>query len=229
RFWHNHGFLGLDTQHPWRTVQGGSRQYVEKLSRPFADCIATGSGVAKVTGDRRLIFSDGSSSQPFDRIVISAHGDQALRLLETPTAREQELLGPFHYQDNEAVIHTDESVMPRTRRCWASWNYRVEGVQHSTHYWMNSLQGVSDRTNYFVSINPSALDESKVLRRLQYRHPLFDLAAVAAQERLAELHTDATQTGRYFCGAWQRYGFHEDGIWSADRLCRHLLERDPWS
>ncbi len=228
RFWHNHGFLGLDTQHPWRTVEGGARCYVAKLSAPFRDRIHRGAGVRTVTDERQVILHDGAV-HAFDRIVIAAHGDQALAMVGDPRPLERELLGAFHYQDNEAVVHTDASVMPRTGRCWASWNYRIAGGQHSTHYWMNSLQGVSERENYFVSINPSGIDETKVIRRMGYEHPLFDLAAVAAQSRLPELHAAGDHTGRYYCGAWQRHGFHEDGLWSAVRLCGHLLGKEPWS
>jgi predicted NAD/FAD-binding protein len=118
--------------------------------------------------------------------------------------------------------------MPRTRRCWASWNYRIEGDKHSTIYWMNNLQGATAPKNFFVSINPSApIPPERQLKQISYEHPLFDLRSIAAQKRLPELHE--AKTGRYFCGAWQRYGFHEDGLWSAVRLCQHLLGKDPWS
>jgi predicted NAD/FAD-binding protein len=236
RFWHNHGFLGLDTQHPWRTVSGGSTRYVEKLIQPFEHCIHRGAGVRSIalTADGiRLILNDGSARE-FDRVVVAAHGDQALRLLADPTDMERELLGCFHYQQNEAVLHTDERFMPKTRRCWASWNYRIEGArgvgnQHSTHYWMNELQGVSDRESYFVSINPpSSPAEESIKRRLVYEHPLFNLEAVAAQGHLPGLHRAGDETKRYFCGAWQRYGFHEDGLWSAVNVCTQILGRDPW-
>jgi predicted NAD/FAD-binding protein len=225
RFWYNHGFLGLDTQHPWRTVSGGSRRYVEKLSAPFENRIRRGAGVQRVTADNHV---DG---EKYDIVVFASHGDQSLRLLETPTTLETEFLGAFHYQDNKAVLHTDERFMPKTKRCWASWNYRISrDGKHSTHYWMNKLQGVSDRANYFVSINPSELiEESKIIKRLDYEHPLFDLKAIAAQERVDELHAAGKESGRYYCGAWQRYGFHEDGLWSAVNLCESILGRDPWS
>jgi predicted NAD/FAD-binding protein len=232
RFWHNHGFLGLDTQHPWRTVCGGSRCYVEKLIEPFERHIHRGKPVKSVVGTK-LVLEDGTSST-FDRVVIAAHGDQALRMLDQPSPLESELLGKFHYQENEAVLHTDPQFMPRTRRCWASWNYRIDrgadgANRYSTHYWMNELQGVSDREQYFVSINPPASPApGSIKRRLAYEHPLFDLAAVAAQERLQELHRAGQETGRYFCGAWQRYGFHEDGLWSAVNVCAEILGRDPW-
>lgn len=227
RFWYNHGFLGLDTQHPWRTVEGGSKRYVEKLTAPFRDRIRESSEVHEITPSNEVVLSDGHRDR-FDRIVLAAHGDQALRMVGQPTPLEKELLSPFHYQENEAVVHSDALVMPQTGRCWASWNYRIDQRRHSTHYWMNSLQGVSKRQNYFVSINPDSIAPDKVIRKMRYEHPLFDLDAIAAQERLAELDHAGDLSGRYFCGAWQRYGFHEDGLWSAARLCKHLLGKDPW-
>ena len=229
RFWHNHGFLGLDTQHQWRTVCGGARKYVEKISEPFADRIYQGSGVKRISANNQITLSDGSGHH-FDLVISAAHGDQALRLLENPTALETDVLRNFSYQANEAVLHTDAKFMPKTRRCWASWNYQITGGRHSTIYWMNSLQHVSQKKDYFVSINPSGpIDESKVIRRLDYEHPLFDLEAIAAQARIPELHNAGKNTGRYFCGAWQRNGFHEDGLWSAIELCRALLGKDPWA
>ncbi|MGJ8722964.1 MAG: NAD(P)/FAD-dependent oxidoreductase [Roseibacillus sp.] len=227
RFWHNHGFLGLDTHHPWRTVECGSRQYVEKLTSPFSDCIEKDRGVQKVRG-RTLVFADGEE-QEFDAVIFASHGDQSHRLLEDATEQEDRLLACFQYQDNVALVHSDPKFMPQTKRCWASWNYRVDGDKHSTHYWMNSLQGVSERDDYFVSINPpEPVDEASVKRRLNYEHPIFDLDAIAAQDELAALNQAGDETGRYYCGAWQRYGFHEDGIWSAHRLCEQLIGGDPW-
>ena len=238
RFWHNHGFLGLDTQHPWRTVSGGSRCYVEKLVKPFAHRIRRGAGVDSILrlsdGTSRLAFSDGTQ-EDFDLVVIAAHGDQACRMLGDPTPLESDLLVRFPYQRNEAVLHTDKRFMPKTRRCWAAWNYRIErgtdGTnRYSTHYWMNELQGVSDRESYFVSINPSSPpSEASIKKRLAYEHPLFDLESVTAQNRLPELHRAGRDTGRFFCGAWQRYGFHEDGLWSAVNVCTEILGRSPWS
>ena len=181
----------------------------------------------------RLILNDGIQHD-FDRVVMAAHGDQSLSLLADPSALESTLLGAFHYQENEAVLHTDSKFMPKTRRCWAAWNYRIDrqvggGQRYSTHYWMNQLQGVSDKQQYFVSINPASPPaEESIKRRLIYEHPLFDLAAVAAQDRLHELHLAGRETRRYYCGAWQRYGFHEDGLWSAVRVCTAILERNSW-
>ncbi|MCX8237338.1 MAG: FAD-dependent oxidoreductase [Akkermansiaceae bacterium] len=227
RFWHNHGFLGLDTQHPWRTVVGGSKEYVKKLTAPFADRIRKGDPVVSISPDNEVTLTSGTK-QSFDRIVSAAHGDQALALLAEPTALEQDFLSAFPYQPNKAVLHTDEQFMPKNRRCWASWNYRVDHEKHSTIYWMNSLQGATANKNFFVSINPSApIPKKHVIKELDYEHPLFDLQSIAAQKRIPDLHEAGT--GRYYCGAWQRYGFHEDGLWSAVRLCEHLLGRSPWS
>ncbi|MEO8614103.1 MAG: FAD-dependent oxidoreductase [Luteolibacter sp.] len=238
RFWHNHGFLGLDTQHPWRTVSGGSRCYLEKLVKSFEHQIYRGAGVSEVSclagGKSRVMLDDGTF-QDFDRVVIAAHGDQAHRMLADPTALENDLLTKFSYQQNEALLHTDACFMPKTRRCWAAWNYRIDRAaggesRYSTHYWMNELQGVSDREQYFVSINPSSSPhENTIKRRLVYEHPLFDLESATAQERLPELHKAGNESGRFFCGAWQRFGFHEDGLWSAVNVCSEILGRSPWS
>lgn len=229
RFWHNHGFLGLDTQHQWRTVCGGSREYVAKISAPFQDRIHQGSGVASISPENQITLNDGSTRQ-FDLIISAAHGDQALQLLTAPTPLEKDILGKFSYQKNEAILHTDPQFMPKTKRCWASWNYQIAHGKYSTIYWMNNLQGVSDRESYFVSINPSGpIPKEKVIRRLDYEHPLFDLPAIHAQARIPQLHQAASISGRYFCGAWQRNGFHEDGLWSAVELCKSLLGKDPWA
>ena len=238
RFWHNHGFLGLDTQHPWRTVSGGSRCYVEKLVKSFTHQIHQGASVSGISslaeGKSRVMLCDGNY-QEFDKVVIAAHGDQAHRMLGNPTVLESDLLTRFLFQQNEALLHTDARFMPKTRRCWAAWNYRIDRAadgrnRYSTHYWMNELQGVSDREQYFVSINPSSSPrEDSIKRRLVYEHPLFDLDSATAQKRLPELHKAGHESGRFFCGAWQRYGFHEDGLWSAVNVCTEILGRNPWS
>ncbi len=229
RFWHNHGFLGLDTQHPWRTVIDGSRQYVEKITAPFKTQIVTGNPVRSVSAENKVTLADGIS-QHFDQIIFASHGDQSLKLLESPTPLESDILCHFNYQPNRAVVHTDPRFMPQTKRAWASWNYRVEpSGKHSTHYWMNSLQGVSENENYFVSINPPGeIAPEKIHHELEYEHPIFSSAAIKAQDRIPDLNFDGNNTNRFYCGAWQRYGFHEDGIWSAHRLCEQILNHDPW-
>lgn len=229
RFWHNHGFLGLDTQHPWRTVTGGSRQYVKKITAPFAHRITQNNPVTSVSGTT-LTLAD-HTTHTFDKIIFASHGDQSLTLLTTPTALETDILGNFHYQPNTAIVHTSTQFMPRTKRAWASWNYHITtSGKHSTHYWMNSLQHISENQNYFVSINPpEEIPPEKILHTLAYEHPIFDTPAITAQARIPELHTAGQHTHRYYCGAWQANGFHEDGIRSAHTLCREILNRDPWT
>lgn len=238
RFFHNHGFLGMHTQHPWWTVDGGSRNYVERLVKPFRDRIRTGEGVARVVrGSHGVTLTTKSGrEQTFDRVILACHGDQALGLLADPSPDEHRLLSEFRYQPNIATVHTDESVMPRARLAWSSWNYELNRdpagrPSTATHYWMNSLQGVSERANYFVSINrPEAIAPDKVLRRIPYEHPLFSLGAVRAQAEIPALNAAARGAREtYYAGAWQRYGFHEDGLLSAVRLCELLLGCDPWT
>lgn len=238
RFFHNHGFLGLHTQHPWWTVDGGSREYVRRLVAPFRDRIQTGTAAASVTRSPKgpVVTTSGGGQQRFDAVILATHADEALRLLGDPTEQERGVLGRFEYQDNIATLHTDESVMPGTRRAWASWNYETaagaaEGFEPATHYWMNRLQGVSDRQNYFVSINRADhIDPRHVLKRINYSHPLFDLGAIEAQARLPLLNQRAMGTTQtFFAGSYFRYGFHEDAFASAVDLARRLLGRDPWT
>lgn len=238
RFFHNHGFLGLHTQHPWFTVQGGAKTYVAKLTAPFRHRIRLGDAATRVvrTGDAVIVTTSSGHTERFDKAILACHGDQALRLLAAPTFDEARVLTEFRYQPNIATLHTDASVMPRTRLAWSSWNYEINGdragrISTATHYWMNSLQRVSDRENYFVSINrPEAIAPDRVVRRIAYEHPLFTLGAIRAQEALPALNAAARDTTEtYFAGAWQRFGFHEDGLLSAIRLSQLLLDRDPWS
>ncbi len=238
RFFHNHGFLGLDTQHPWWTVAGGAKTYVEKISAPWRDRLRLGQAALSVVRMPKgaTVMTSNGEAHHFDHVILACHGDQALRLLVNPTPEEARLLREFKYQPNIATLHTDAAVMPRTRLAWSSWNYEIAptaggGSSTATHYWMNSLQGVSDRENYFVTINrPESIAPGKVLRRIHYEHPLFSLDAVAAQAGIPALNAAARGTSEtYFAGAWQRYGFHEDGLLSAVRLSELLLGRDPWA
>lgn len=228
RFWHNHGFLGLNTQHPWRTVDGGSREYVKRLIAPFRERVHTGTPVKSIREDNGAVeVVSARGAERFDKVILATHADQALALLASPSPLQSELLRPFRYQHNAVRVHTDPTLMPRSRRCWASWNYRSDPHGSSIHYWMNSLQGVSDSKNYFVSLNAGdriPVQASK--HALDYEHPLFDLAAIRTQHRLPELN--ACSSGLFFCGSYFRYGFHEDAFRSAVDLCRILLGGDPW-
>lgn len=238
RFFHNHGFLGMHTQHPWYTVVGGARSYVGKITAPWRGRIRLNQAATRIvrTADSVAVTAATGHIHHFDKVIVACHGDQALKLLAAPTFDEERLLSQFRFQPNVATLHTDASVMPRKRLAWSSWNYEIARdatgrVSTATHYWMNSLQGVSDRENYFVSINrPEAVAHGRVVRRINYEHPLFSLGAVRAQEEIPALNAAARgNTETYFAGAWQRFGFHEDGLLSAVRLSELLLGRDPWS
>jgi predicted NAD/FAD-binding protein len=239
RFFHNHGFLGLNTQHQWWTVDGGAQEYAKRLVAPWRERIRHGARVTRVrreTGGVILTLQDGSTER-FDRVILACHADQSLQLLADPTPDESRLLREFKYQSNLATLHTDASVMPRKKLAWSAWNYSISrdpaggGITPATHYWMNRLQGVSDRENYFVSINGNErIDPAKVLKTISYEHPLFSLGAVRAQAGIPTLNAHAVgRTETYFAGAWTRYGFHEDGFLSALKVCEVLLERDPWT
>jgi len=235
-FWFNHGFLGMKTRHPWWTVVDGSRQYVRKLIPPFRDRIRLNTPVQRIErkDGKVIIYAEGHAPETFDKVILATHAPTSLRMLADPTALEEELLPQFKYQSNLATLHTDNRFMHKTRKCWAAWNYYIEfdqkgQIQPSTHYWMNLLQGVSEKTDYFVSINGAeAIDPAKVIRRISYEHPLFDVKATAAQKRLPELNRLSRDQTTYYCGAWFRYGFHEDGFMSAVNLCRDLLGEEPW-
>lgn len=228
RFFKNHGFLGLNTQHQWYTLQNGSQAYRELLIKPFKDKIRlnqAAAGVCMLPDNKVLIKTADGGQEVFDKVIMASHADETLRLLEQPTADQQRLLAAFRYEKNIATVHTDESVMPENKRTWSSWNYRIEernGKQlPTTVYWMNRLQGVSDKVNYFVSINAleGSIATSKLIREIAYEHPLFDVAAVASQRELPALNAAGPV---YFCGSYFRYGFHEDAYKSAVDLCAHL-------
>lgn len=225
RFFKNHGFLGLDTQHQWYTLQNGSQAYREKLIVPFRDRIKINNKIVSV---RRLengkveVENQKGEKFEFDKVIMASHADQTFEIVKDKTALETELLSKFKYQLNKAVVHTDENQMPKAKLAWSSWNYRVEKqgdkLLPSTIYWMNSLQGVSKKQNYFVSINPTeSLNPEKIIKEIDYHHPLFDVSAMHAQEQLHRLN----ETGPiYYCGSYFKYGFHEDAYKSAVDLCR---------
>jgi len=237
RFWHNHGFLGLDTQHPWSTVAHGAKSYVEKMTAPFRDRVQLKNGAVRITrtaGKVRITAADGQTRE-FDKVILACHPDQALDLLTEPDGLETRLLGHFKYQPNTVTLHTDDAFMPRTPRCWASWNYRIDDggegrMIPTTHYWMNSLQGVSRHRNYFVSLNAhDRVAPGKVLQRIAYEHPIFDLGAIAAQKELPQLNRLSPRQTTFYAGAWFKYGFHEDGFTSALECARAVTGELLWS
>jgi predicted NAD/FAD-binding protein len=229
RFFKNHGFLGLNTQHQWYTLDKGSQSYREILIRPFRERIKVNSEVVKVRriGQQVEVVCASGESSLFHKVIFASHANETLAMLSDATQTEKRLLMPFKYQKNIAMVHTDESVMPVNRRTWSSWNYSIADVngtpEATTVYWMNRLQGVSDKKNYFVSINPlpGSVSPEKIIRSIEYEHPLFDVAAINAQAELDSLNHGGPV---YFCGSYFRYGFHEDAYASAVKLSTYLKQ-----
>ena len=229
RFFQNHGFLGVTTHHPWFTVSEGSRSYRDKLLahlRPV-QLPAKAVEVKESETSATVRIEDGTVFE-FDRVIIAAHADEALAMLAAPDEAQCRLLGAFGYQKNTATLHTDHSVMPRIRRAWASWNYRVEqdaqgNREATTHYWMNALQGVSKTRDYFVSVNGAdKIRPETILYQTGYEHPVYTLRAMEAQRDLPELNTRSPRQRIFFCGSYFRHGFHEDAYSSAVDLAAVL-------
>jgi len=230
RFFANHGFLRLEGRPQWLVVPGGSRRYVERLVAPFRGRIRLSTPVASVrrVAGGVLLRTARGEEELFERVILATHADQSLRLLVDATAREREVLGAFAYQANDVVLHTDARVMPRARRAWASWNYHLAdppSALPTVSYWMNRLQGLRGERDHFVTLNRTAeLEPRAILARFTYHHPLYSRAACAAQARHAEV--DGAH-GVHFCGAYWGYGFHEDGVKSAEAVLANLREAVP--
>jgi len=230
RFFKNHGLLSVKERPQWRVIEGGSRAYIEPLVKPFAQGIRLATPVTEVyrqEGQVKVVSSRGE--EVFDELVLACHSDQALKMLKDATDEEKQHLTSVPYRMNDVVLHTDTRLLPANPRAWASWNYRRRDPSRlqpgeddqslvSLTYNMNRLQGLEDQpelqdTTFCVTLNDSpAIDPEKILGRYQYAHPVFTLEGVAAQHAIQEmnghLHT-------WFCGAWCRNGFHEDGVASA--------------
>lgn len=235
RFCHNHGLIQVNDRPQWHTVRGGSRQYVRQMLHRLGDARLNTPvlGVQRQTQGARVLTAQGAES--FDAVVFACHSDQALALLgEDASPAERAVLGAIRYQPNEAVLHTDASVLPTRPLAWAAWNYERaadagrEGAQVCLHYLINRLQPLPWERPVVVSLNPvRPIDERHVHRRISYAHPVFDRAAMQAQVRLPQLQG---QRDTWFCGAWGGYGFHEDGLRSgfeaADAVDAALMARD---
>jgi predicted NAD/FAD-binding protein len=225
-FYAQHGLLNLADPPIWRVIRGGSYRYVQALTGKLSARVRLNSPVRSIVreADGVRVNTDAfanSASEVFDHVVMGCHADQSLRLLgEQATSRERQLLSAFPYERNVAVLHTDASVLPRQRRAWASWNYRVPREPSSkatVTYHMNRLQRLTAKTDYFVSLNEeSAIDPRQVLRTIEYHHPVFGTSRLAAQARHREL-IDHERIS--YCGAYWGNGFHEDGVNSALAVC----------
>ena len=227
RFFHNHGLLSLDDRPQWRVITGGSREYVKKLVAGHRERIRLNCPVESITRlpEGVIIHAYGMPAETYDAVFIACHSDQALLMLDDPSENERQVLGAIRYQYNHAVLHTDSSLMPRRPRAWASWNYHLPDDardQVTLTYDMNRLQSLTCDDQYFVTLNSNRdIDAGSVIREVGYDHPVFTAEAVAAQQRKGEID-GANRT--YYCGAYWRYGFHEDGVVSALSALRRFEE-----
>ena len=228
----NHGLLQVSDRPQWRTVNGGARSYVEKLAAAIPD-IRVNTPVEKVVRDPRGadLHIAGRAPEHFDSVVLACHSDQALRLLGDADAAERRVLGAIAYQDNDVVLHTDESFLPRRRSAWSAWNYHADdrtdaGRPVGVSYLINKLQPLPFARPVIVTLNPSRAPRPECLiDRYRYAHPVFDLGSIAAQARLPGLQG---RHNTWYCGAWAGYGFHEDGLKAGIAVAAALGVSAPW-
>ncbi len=234
RFCHNHGLIQVANRPQWYTVRGGARQYVQKMLTAIPDA-RLNSAVRSVrrvppdSGAGGVFVSTDTGTERFDEVVLASHSDQSLALLADPSAQERATLGAIRYHRNRAVLHTDSSVLPRHKLAWAAWNYERsaagsrEQAAVCLHYLINRLQPLPFTTPVVVSLNPLTEPRAETVHaEFDYAHPVFDMAAIAAQQRVPGLQG---QAHTWFCGAWTRYGFHEDGLRSGLAVCEALKSR----
>jgi predicted NAD/FAD-binding protein len=233
RFFDNHGLLTTTGPIQWYTVQGGSKKYVSKVVNELkASNITFKAAVTKVSRADKVTITDiNEDIQKYDKVIFACHSDEVLKLLDEPTSDEKSLIGAIKYQPNSVILHTDESIMPKRKKAWSSWNYLSKDINDnrqvvSLSYWMNNLQPLDTNINYFVTVNPDTKpQDSKIINEHNFSHPVFDKKAIQAQSQIELIQG---QNNTYFCGAYLRYGFHEDGILSAVTVAEKLDVKTPW-
>ena len=229
RFCYNHGLIQVTDRPQWWTVKGGAKHYVEKIIASIADK-RLNTPVRHISRDDSGIqISTDAGTERFDKVILATHSDQALGLLQAPTAAEQQALSAIRYQPNRAVLHTDTSVLPKNKIAWAAWNYeRAEQTERESnevclHYLLNMLQPLPFTQSVVVSLNPlREISRNQIMGEFEYAHPVFDLAAIRAQGEVADFQG---RQNTYFCGAWTGYGFHEDGLKSGLKVAEQILNR----
>lgn len=221
RFFKNHGLLSVNNRPQWHVIRGGSRSYLEPLTREFADAISVNARISSVR--RRpesveLIMANGRALQ-YDQVIFACHSDQALALIDDATRAERDALIDIPYQSNEVVLHTDESLLPRRRAAWSSWNYWLRERYQSRavlNYNMNILQGLESDTTFCVTLNATeSIASDKIIETFNYSHPVFSLDSIAAARKIQDFN-GLNRT--WFAGAYLGNGFHEDGVVSGRRV-----------
>lgn len=234
RFFKNHGLLSINNRPQWYTVTGGSKEYVQLLTKSFKDSIKLNCGIKKVIRDngKAVVHDNQGGVSIYDQVVFTCHADEALAMIDKPSEQERNILGAFSYQDNQIIVHADTSFMPKNKKCWASWIYLSEGKEDSNtsvslSYWMNNLQGLDPKYPVLVTLNPGRMPKKElILDEHSFSHPIFDLKAIKAQNSIKTIQgTDVF----WFCGAYQRYGFHEDGLLSAVNVAKEIGVPIPWN
>jgi len=233
QFFKNHGLLNIVNRPQWYTVTGGSREYTKRLTAGFQDSIRLNCGVISVEKqDEQLVVEDAQGgSEVYDHVVFACHADEALSMIKDRDDARDDVIGAFDYQDNTIVVHSDVSFMPKNEKCWASWVYLSEertdkNAQVSLSYWMNNLQDLDRDYPLIVTLNPGRRpQENKILDEHTFTHPIFDLKAIKAQSKINDIQG---RDGIWFCGAYQRYGFHEDGLLSAVNVAKTIGVNIPW-
>lgn len=229
QFFRNHALLSASGQHQWWTVDGGSIEYIRRLEhclRGRGVALRSNTAVHSVgrTGSKSIVHSAAGPLEPFDQVIFACHSDQALRLLERPTAQERSALSAIRFQDNQMILHRDVGQMPMRRAVWSSWVYKADTTRPEpaigVTYWMNRLQNIPASDPLFVSLNPSEpVADDLIYDQKTFRHPVFDTAALSAQRQLTEMQG---QNNTWYAGAYTRHGFHEDGFASAARIARMM-------
>jgi len=229
RFFKNHGLLSVNNRPQWHVIKGGSRSYLEPLTRGFNHAIHCNTRIASVCrrpGFIELVMSDGHRVK-YDQVIFACHSDQALALLEDATQAEREALGAIPYQSNEVVLHNDDSLLPRSRRAWSSWNYWLRKADQSRavlNYNMNILQGLDAETTFCVTLNATeSIAPDKIIDSFEYSHPVFSLEAIAAAKKIEGFNG---VNRSWFAGAYLGNGFHEDGVVSARKVANAINQID---
>ncbi len=233
QFFKNHGLLTVNDQPQWYTVKGGSKEYVQRIASHFKEHIKLNCGVKKVIREAHQItlIDEHGEQQAYDQVIFACHSDQVLHLLHNPTHDEQHIIGQIDYQPNTIIVHSDINFMPKRRKAWSSWVYLSEEKEHhhnsvSLSYWMNNLQPLNTDTPIIVTLNPHKKpDADLIYDEYTFEHPVFDEAAIMAQDQLDHIQG---KDRLWFCGAWQGYGFHEDGLSSAVQVAQQLDAELPW-
>ena len=232
-FFQNHGLLTIFNQPQWYTVTKGSREYIKILTADFQDKIKLSTPVVKVirTSDKITVYIEQDTPEIFDHVIFACHADQALKIIDEPSVKEKQIIGGFSYQQNNIFVHSDTTFMPSDKKCWASWVYlsdktNTRGNVVSLSYWMNNLQNLKTSKPIIITLNPSQNpDSNKTHDTHSFSHPIFDQKAIDAQNKIVNIQGE---NNTWFVGAYQRYGFHEDGILSTANMLEKMGVPLPW-